>query len=288
MTPTPAKQRKIDAFWRNTLRLAAKRPLDAVCEPIKAPLPYHSFKVSYRGWRGDTINALLGVPINPPRNPMPAIVTAPGYGGWEQGAMLDDCQRGYLILQVFPRDQGLSGTTVYGQPRQGPAPMMAGVESPNDFYYRGAYVDVLRGVDYLASRPDADASRLGAMGTSQGGMLALAAGSLDARIKAVCAHVPAFCDLRNNHGYEGANRGDARRLDTYDFFDPAVLASRCRAATLVSSGGKDETCPPATIHAVYARLPGVKAIAHYPDLTHTSCGDFHAMGWDWMDRHLRG
>jgi cephalosporin-C deacetylase len=283
-----AKLRKIDAFWKSTLRQAAKMKLDALCEPIKAPLPYRSFQVSYRSWRGDRIKALLGVPINPPRTPMPAIIAAPGYGGWEQSVRLDDCQRGYIILQVFPRDQGFSGISVYGQPRPEPSPMMSGIESPNDFYYRGAYVDMVRGMDYLVSRPDVDAGRLGAMGTSQGGMLVLAAGSLDPRIKAVCAHGPAFCDMRNSRGYKGTNDDHPRRLDTFDYFDPAVLASRCQAATLVSSGGKDEVCPAPTIQAVFNNLPGIKSIAHYPDLIHTSSGHFYAMGWHWMDHYLRG
>jgi cephalosporin-C deacetylase len=280
-------QKNIHAFWKNTLHMTAQLPLDATCEPVKTSDPHRFFQVSYRGWQGDIVKARLGVPINPPRTPLPAIITAPGYSGWAHGVVLGECQRGYVILQVFPRDQGISGTSSPGQARNGPYPLAIGIESPDTYYYRGAYMDMIRGVDYLISRDDIDASRIGAMGTSQGGALVLATGSLDSRIKAVCAHVPYFCDMRNNRHFKGSPIDQPRHLDTFDFFDPAVLAATCHAPTLLSSGGKDETCPSETIHAVFNRLPGVKAIAHYPDLTHTSSGDFYSMGWQWMDRQMR-
>jgi cephalosporin-C deacetylase-like acetyl esterase len=75
-------------------------------------------------------------------------------------------------------------------------------------------------------------------------------------------------------------------LNTFDYFDPVNLAPWLRAPTLVSSGGKDETCPPAAIRAVFDRLPGIKSLTHYPDLAHTSAGDFYEMSWEWMQRYV--
>ncbi len=45
--------------------------------------------------------------------------------------------------------------------------------------------DAKRSIDYLVSRPDVDASRIGAAGCSGGGALTTFIGALDARIKAV-------------------------------------------------------------------------------------------------------
>jgi cephalosporin-C deacetylase-like acetyl esterase len=45
--------------------------------------------------------------------------------------------------------------------------------------------DAMRSLDYLASRPDVDASRIGAVGCSGGGALTAYIGALDARVKAV-------------------------------------------------------------------------------------------------------
>jgi cephalosporin-C deacetylase len=149
-------------------------------------------------------------------------------------------------------------------------------------------MDIIRGIDYLCTRPDVDVNRIGLMGTSQGGGIVLAAGALDPRVRAVVAHVPYFCDVRNNASFRACELGqDPVFLDIFDAFDPVHLAPRLRAPTLISSGGRDKMCPPETIRAVFDRLPGIKSLAHYPDLTHTSCGDFYAMSWEWMERWLK-
>ncbi len=217
---------------------------------------------------------------------MPAIITAPGYGGWEMGQTLSECQRGYLILQVYPRQQGESAGGERGQRPPPPGFLLRGIDRPEGYFYQGAYLDLIRGVDYLLTRPDVDTTRIGMMGTSQGGGLVLAAAALDPRVKAVVAHLPYFCDMRHNPAFRGSEIDDPQKLATFDYFDPVNLAPRLRAPTLLSSGGRDDTCPPQTIRAVFDQLPGIKALARYPDLAHTSCADFYVMAWDWVDRYL--
>jgi cephalosporin-C deacetylase len=147
---------------------------------------------------------------------------------------------------------------------------------------------MFRGIDYLLTRPDVDPNRIGLIGTSQGGGMVLAAGGIDQRVKAVVSHLPYFCDARHNPVFLTQDLGrDPKFLDTFDYFDPIHLAPRLRAPTLISAGGKDKTCPPESIRAVFDRLPGIKALAHYPELTHTSCGDFYEMSWEWMNRYLK-
>lgn len=285
MTAT-ANSPLFDAFWASTLARSRAALLDARVEPIAAPLPFHTFRVTYRGFDGVPIRAYLGVPIGASQ-PLPAIVTAPGYGGREFGVELSECQRGYLVLRVFPRGQGESGALWRVREGAERAWVNHGKENPEGFYYQGAYLDLVRGVDYLLTRPDADAGRVGLMGTSQGGMLALGAGALDPRARAVAAHVPYLCDVRHNPAFADSLGRDEPFLQTWDYFDPVRLAPRLRAATLLSAGGRDATCPPASIRAVFDALPGVKGLAHYPELTHTSSLDFYAMGWAWMAHHLR-
>jgi len=278
----------LETFWQKTLHRAAKEPLEAQAEQVKAPLPFYKHRITYRSLDGVKVRACLGQPILGERGngKLPAIVTAPGYGGWEFGTELSECQRGYLVLQVYPRSQGESGELWKVEPSADQAWMNHGKHNPEGFYYQGAYVDVMRGIDYLLTRPDVDAGRIGLMGTSQGGGIVLAVGALDPRVKAVVAHVPYLCDLRNHRGLSTDLAGDPVFLNTFDYFDPVHLAPRLRAPTLLSAGGKDKTCPPETIRAVFDRLGGTKALAHYPELTHTSCGDFYAMSWEWLKRHL--
>jgi cephalosporin-C deacetylase len=207
--------------------------------------------------------------------------------------MLDDCQRGYAVLQVYPRSQGESAEL---WKIDGPDKLTWRVDQPEGYYYQGAYVDVIRGVDYLLSRTDIDVSRIGAMGTSQGGGIVLAVGGLDSRVKAVAAHVPFLCDMRRAAVIPGAlvktlleRHGalSSRTLKTLDYFDPANLVERLQAPVLLSAGGEDAVCPRETIRSVFDRLPGIKSLVEYPALPHTSSGDFYRMCWEWMDRHLR-
>lgn len=76
-------------------------------------------------------------------------------------------------------------------------------------------------------------------------------------------------------------------LNTLDYFDPYILGDQIKVPALVSAGGKDQTCPAAGIRSTFDRLGGIKALAYFPDLIHTSCGDFYRMCWEWMDRYLK-
>src|SRR5262245_26704843 len=98
------------SFWNMTLSQLPAEPLEATVEDTHEPLPYKKYRIEYRSLNGVRVRALLALPIRDAamRRTLPAIVTAPGYGGLQQGIMLDECQRGYAILQVYPRSQGPS------------------------------------------------------------------------------------------------------------------------------------------------------------------------------------
>lgn len=283
----------IDAFWRDTLERARREPLDPRVEQEKAAIPYLRYRVQFRGLGGVPIVALLGVPIlgehpadAPPRK-LPAIVSGPGYGGREFGSELGDCLRGYLVLQVYPRGQGESGKLWHpGETYEG-AWANYGKADREGYYYQGALSDLSRGIDYLLTRPDVDPQRIGVMGTSQGGYLVLGAAAIDARVKACVSHVPYLCDIRRNSAFADSFGKDEGFLRTWETFEPVNLAPRITCPTLISTGGKDKTCPAETIRAVFDRLGGIKSLAHYPELPHTTCGDFYGMSWEWMERYLK-
>lgn len=292
-TPPPNAS-AITAFWSGTLQRLAAQPMDAVVEAVKDPLPYKKFRVTLRGLDGVRFRAYLAVPIRgeSPGQALPAIVTAPGYGGWQQGAMLDECQRGYVILQVFPRSQGPSEEfwKIPGQEK-----LTSGISHPEGYYYQGAYADVIRGIDFLAARPEVDPKRIAIMGTSQGGGIALAVAALDGRIRAVVAHVPCLSGMREAAAIAGslvntlldkANLNNPDAWNTLDYFDPLRLATTIRAPTLMSAGGKDRTCPASTIRSVFDSVTAVKSLAWYPELPHTSSASFYALSWTWMDLYV--
>src|SRR5437773_368765 len=58
------------------------------------------------------------------------------------------------------------------------------VTDPERYFYRGAYLDCVRGLDFLASRPEVDPDRIGMWGASQAGGFTLAVAALDRRLAA--------------------------------------------------------------------------------------------------------
>src|ERR1051325_5464310 len=232
MSGSPITMAQIESFWTRPLQRAAGEALETTVERLKEPLPHYKERVTYRSLDGIKVRANVGLPIEGerPARRLPAVVTVPGYGGWEFGSTLGECQRGYIMLQVYPRSQGESGELWKVDAGSYQAWMNWGKQNPEGFYYQGAYVDVIRGIDYLLTRDDVDPERIGLMGTSQGGGIVLAVGALDPRVRAVVGHVPYFCDLRNNPAFNASDLGrDPAFLSTWDYFEPINLAPRATA-----------------------------------------------------------
>jgi cephalosporin-C deacetylase len=289
-----ASAQNIDEFWRATRERLAREPLEAKVDPVREPVAFSVYTVTLRSLGGAHFVARMSIPVQgeSPAQPWPVIITVPGYGGEQQGATLSECQRGYVILQVFPRGQGdsaplgrLKGDKLTGT-----------LDGPEGAYYQGAYADVIRAIDFAVARKDVDPHRVALMGTSQGGGIALAVASLDDRVRAVVAHVPFLCDIRLAARtpslvktlLDRAKRNDDDALNTLDYFDPLQLVTHLHAPALVSAGGEDHTCPLPTIRAVYDRIGSTaKTLKVYPKLRHTSCVDFYNLSWAWLDEHFR-
>ena len=289
----PAKD--VAAFWRDTREQLAREPMEARVELVEDATPYKTWKVTLRSLGGVHFVARLAQPVQGEGGgkPWPLIVTTPGYGGRQQGVMLSECQRGYAILQVFPRGQGESAELW----KLDGDKLASHLDDPDGHYYQGAYADVMRAIDFALTRDDLDHNRVALVGSSQGGGIALAVAAVDDRVKSVVAHVPFLCDMRLAARTPGslvkqlldkAGRNDDIALRTLNYFDPRELATRLRVPVLMSGGGKDATCPIATIQSVFERIPvDAKSLKTYPDLPHTSCVDFYNVTWTWLDENFR-
>ena len=285
----------INAFWQKTRERLALEPMEAKVEDLKEPLPFKKYKIILRGLDGIRFVSLLSLPIQGegPSEPWPVIVSTPGYGGTQQGVMLSECQRGYAVLQVFPRGQGDSEELWKVDSDK----LTGHLDSPENNYYRGAYADVIRAIDFVMSQKELDHGRIALVGTSQGGGISLAVAGIDSRVKAVVAHVPFLCNFRLaahidnsriKNQLDRAARNDDAALRTLDYFDPFKLTQQLRIPVLMSAGGKDEVCPLQTIESVYKQLPArEKTLKLYPNLTHTSCVDFYNYSWQWLDKYFR-
>ncbi|TZF83273.1 prolyl oligopeptidase family serine peptidase [Pedobacter sp. BS3] len=285
---------RIQAFWDMTRQRLAAEPMEAVVTPTKEALPYHTYKVKLRGLNGVYFYAMMSVPVQgeAPAKPWPAIITTCGYGITAgQGIMLSECQRGYIIIQVYPRGQGISGELFKIEGDK----LTSHGEQPDGAYYQGCYADMIRAIDFAMSRPDIDHSRIALMSTSQGGDICLAVAALDSRVKAVVAHVPFLCNMRLaatmpslvKTVLDKGGKNNEKYLSTLDYFDPYQLAPAIRCPVFMSAGGKDVLCPQPTIQSVYNRLTCKKKIKIYPDLPHTTCLDFYKRRWPWVEKQLK-
>ena len=147
-----------------------------------------------------------------------------------------------------------------------------GVESRNDFYFRGMYLRLLRTLDFLTSQTEWDGKRILVIGESQGGGQALAAAGLDNRVSAVVAIVPAMCDWGGSfvgrtagwpNPFNFANDKE-KMMETLPYFDAAHLLKNSEATIVTEIGFIDKTCPSTSIYAAINQTKGENVIFGVP------------------------
>ncbi|UCH33603.1 MAG: acetylxylan esterase [Armatimonadota bacterium] len=293
---TASHQPDLWEFWEETKRELAAVPL----EPELEPLPEHStpylqtYRVSFASLGGVRVSGYYTCPARENGHRLPGLLTFPGYGG----AVVpphQEASHGYASLALDPRGQGQSAAAY---------PMERGklTHHPEDLWHcglRGAYADVVRGLDFLEARGEVDAGRLALMGASGGGGLTLAGASIDDRPVVAVAHVPFMCRLvwaaENVPTHPFREAGDYLEqhpesregiLANYRYFDPLELVERLTCPTIVSVGMKDDVCPASTIVPTFEHIAGVKALVVYPELVHTHSPDFRRHEWNWVETYL--
>jgi hypothetical protein len=173
--------------------------------PVQGVRPYsrsqqHGFtleSLAYESAPGMWVTANVYVPQG--KGPFAAVLLAPGHGVrgktelWTWGVNL--ARHGVLALAYDPIGQGErlqyfdeeKKTSAVGNPtgEHGEAnipPMLIG-----ETIARYMVNDAMRSLDYLVSRPDVDASRLGAFGCSGGGVTTAYLAALDERVRAAAS-----------------------------------------------------------------------------------------------------
>ncbi|MFA5327945.1 MAG: acetylxylan esterase [Prolixibacteraceae bacterium] len=145
-----------------------------------------------------------------------------------------------------------------------------GMDSRENFYFRGMYLRLMRTIEFLTRQPEWDGRRILVIGESQGGGQALAAAGLDPRVSAVVATVPAMCDWGGTLvGRKGGwpqpfewTPDQTKLLNVLPYFDDANLLKFSRAEIVVEIGLIDQTCPSTSVYAALNEAEGKKTI--YP------------------------
>lgn len=150
----------------------------------------------------------------------------------------------------------------------------------DSYYYRGAFMDCVQTVHFMATRATSDMKNLFAEGSSQGGALCYAAASLsDYPFTAIAPNVAFLGDFPDYFkivdwpaSTAKKNKGSMTDEEMYAFlsyFDTKNLATRISCAVYATSGLQDQTCPPHTNVAPFNNLKSTDKEMHfYPEMTH--------------------
>lgn len=224
--------------------LPERTPLHAKVVGVTQGDGFRMEKVIYDSQPGFPVTALLYLPDAKPGekvDKLPAIVVAPGHG--PTGKMSDFnfastfARNGFAVLSYDPIGQGerlqypdpaKPGTSLATRPtgehgEAGLQPTLIGDAVARYFAWDG-----MRAVDYLQSRPEVDANRIGAFGCSGGGAMTALLGALDPRIKATgtACYITSFDTLLPSIGPQDAEQSTPNFIASgLDFPDWVELAA---------------------------------------------------------------
>ena len=256
------REKDFDEFWAASLEeLAAVSPEFELIE-VSADRAgsVKLYEVVMRSLGGVRVRGWLQVPEG--EGPFPALLRVPGYT-MNMQPVADT--GGAVVLSFNIRGHGGSTQDVPGTPKDF---WVRGLDAKETYYYRGAYLDCVRAVDYLCSREDVDEERIIVWGASQGGGLAFATAALDGRVDLCVSDIPWLCDWKNYLTLAGKNddeeiqawlsakesRTPESTLRTLSYFDTMNMADKIQCPTLMGVGLQDSICPPATSFATFNRI----------------------------------
>lgn len=184
-----------------------------------------------------------------------------------------------------------------------------GIESPQTYVYRAIVAHCLRALEVLAGQAEVSPDRLMVGGMSQGGGLALVTAALAPQIRLCLADMPwlgaldlalSLLDRAKYRRTKVARYPDARGLvadyaeahpeqaaqvyRTYAYFDPLSHAQDITCPTQVSAGGRDPSCKPPTVYAVYNALRSEKQMLYLPQTGHEIVPAMHEAHLKWVQR----
>lgn len=281
-----------DEFWQSAkAELATVDPqykmirIDSLCTD-----KHNVYLVEMRSLGNALIRGWYQVPVKP--GVYPAVMQVPGYSS--------TIMPGYINYGDDIIGFGLN-IRGHGNSRDDvnpgfPGYILTNLDDKEKYIYRGAYMDCVRGIDFLSSRPEVDASRIAVEGASQGGALTFATAALCNDRIAVCApQVPFLSDFRDYFrvavwpGNEFKDLVEVQKKMTWDqvyntlsYFDIKNLAHMIKAPLIMGVGLMDDVCPPHINFAAYNLVTTEKKYIIYPQAGHGLREDFYRAKMEWI------
>lgn len=303
-TKEPADFRR---FWDDALAEAAAFPLRYTAEP--AP-EYTTGKTECRLVRLQTdrhhhIYGYLLVPRGAGKGSCPVVLTPPGAG-------VKTIKR--VAEGMYYPENGVIRfvTEIHGIDPRLPEPafddirsafdgrtkgyLYQGLDNRDNYYMKHVYIGLVRCIDFLTSLPEWDGRNVIVQGGSQGGALAIVAAGLDKRVTQCVANHPALSDMAAasaglTGGYPHFTAGEGmltpEKTAVMAYYDVVNFARYVTAATFMTWGYNDNTCPPTTSYAVWNTLKCPKDSLVTPINEHWTSAATDRCQLDWILAHKR-
>lgn len=271
----PDARADFDQFWQDALtELSTVAPNYTMVENKElSGKRRRVYDVAMQSLGGDTIRGQLYVPVK--KGKYPALIYYNGYGSkpWEMNAD-DNPERVELVTgvrgQMFNEPYNKYGDWI-----------RYNLGDPGNYYYRGAFMDTVRFLDFVEQLDCVDTSRIYAEGGSQGGALTLAAAALGGnRLKSIFVYVPFLSDYPDyfkiapwpkSAVMEAAQEKGLSHDEVYrclSYFDIKNLARRIECPVLMAIGLQDPICPPHTNLSSYNLITSPKELIIFPTCEH--------------------
>jgi len=280
----------------------ARTPLNARVTGAVARDGYRIEKILFESRPGLYVTALLFMPDKARfAPPYPGVIIACGHSNDGKGSLV--YQRGAVLaaangiaaliydpIDQGERRQGADGGNCAGHNTTGASAMLLGWSTATFRIWDG-----MRALDYLASRPEVDAKRLGCMGNSGGGTLTAFISALDERVVASSpsCYISSLQQVCAAMGPQDAEQNLFGQM-AFGLEHSGWLLLRAPKATCVCAAQKDMFPIQGTyqtakeVKAVYTRLGAADrfTIAEY-DGPHAWAEPLKVSAVRWMNRWLR-
>lgn len=276
--PAPAD---FDAYWAKALSdLKAVPPgfsihkVDSLCSATR-----DGYVAEMQSVEDITIRGYYFVPKG--KGKYPAVLHVPGYGyGFGHRDGFKNRKEDVIELALCVRGHGIS--TDKFNPWKEMTLWAYKACDKDEHVYRSIFLDCVRAVEFLLSRPEVDTTRIGVDGGSQGGGLALATAALCNNSISACAFFDPFvCDTRHQllirkvvkdeltsytKYYPGCTYD--KILEVQDYVDTKNFAGRIKCPVMFSTALFDDDCPSHMGFAAYNRIRSEKSYRIHPNDSH--------------------
>jgi dienelactone hydrolase len=291
-----ARSRADAEAWQKSLRAkvtelvggfpAVRAPLRAVTLESRAFPGYRREKVVFDSRPGVSVLAYVLLPDKAPR-PAPTMICVPGHGrgvddvvgidehgadrtdkaGYQHDFAIQVAEAGMAAVAIEPMAFGCRRDPVNarrGLSQKGCEPAAGGALLLGETMIGWRIWDVMRALDYITTRPELNANRVGCMGISGGGTATLFSAALEPRIRAamVSGYLNTFRDSIGSlaHCVDNYVPGILNWAEMYDV--AGLIAPR---PLFVESGEKDSIFPIASSIESFAHVRGIYEVFQAAD-----------------------